>query len=108
MKNCPICHRHYSEQVQYCTRDGTKLISAVPFKNHCASCNKYYPPGLESCPVHGIALKDPEPPGDDSPREAPKSEPQKVERSEALTSDDVLPPVAATSPPEVVSKPPRE
>ena len=108
MKNCPICHRHYSEQVQYCTRDGTKLISAVPFKNHCSSCNKYYPPGLESCPVHGIALKDAEPAGNDSPHEALESEPQKVEKSEVLTADDILPPVAVTSQPEAVSRPSRE
>jgi hypothetical protein len=25
MKNCPICRRSYSDQTQFCTRDGTKL-----------------------------------------------------------------------------------
>lgn len=61
MKKCPVCRKDYTDQVQFCTKDGTKLIdlpaSDSPAAAHCFICNKYYPATNSNCPVHGIALQ---------------------------------------------------
>ncbi|MEW6730530.1 MAG: hypothetical protein AB1489_04235 [Acidobacteriota bacterium] len=55
MKNCPVCFREYSDQVQYCTRDGSRLQSVVAYK-HCPECNAQYPTGFHKCLTHNLDL----------------------------------------------------
>jgi hypothetical protein len=108
MKNCPICHRQYSDQVQYCTRDGTRLMLAVNFNNHCSLCNKFYPPGEEVCPVHGTGFGDAEqsaigkPPEEEYP--APAQEPDFGEQQiESYMESQIEEPPAVVSVPEAIN-----
>ncbi|MEW6730477.1 MAG: hypothetical protein AB1489_03965 [Acidobacteriota bacterium] len=84
MKKCIICHREYSDQFQFCSRDGTKLQLSSEIR-YCPECPSVYPADIVRCPVHNREL-------------TPCADPETLDANRCILCDEYYPPEVKNCP----------
>jgi len=105
MKTCPICQQAYSDDVEFCARDGARLASEVREERECPYCAERILKKARVCKHCG---RDVEPlTVTHTAAQAPPSSPSQTIVETPTAQPQGSEPVAAPSRPPVAAKPPQ-